>query len=965
MPCSLLAEGSHMSAVVEAIKKFVAYYRTLSGDEKGEAQVFCERLFQAFGHGGYKEAGATLEYRVKNKKETKYADLLWRPRLLLEMKKRGEKLQQHYSQAFEYWLQLVPNRPKFVVLCNFDEFWIYDLDQQLNDPVDKLKTTDLPDRYTAFNFLLPVEKPPQFGNDLVAVTRNAADKLARVFNLLVKRREDRERAQRFVLQCVMAMFAEDTDLLPKGMFTALVNECLKGGSSYDLIGGLFRQMNTSTEARGGRFKEVPYFNGGVFKKIDPIELNKEELALLLGAAKENWGKVQPHIFGTLFQSSMGKKERHALGAHFTSEADIQKVILPTIIRPWRARIEAAKSLKDHKMLLAEIRKFRVLDPACGSGNFLYVAYRELRRLELDLMAKSHRLFKTAKDDIGTHPYVSTNQFYGIDKNEFAVELARVTLMLAKELSLNEAQDWITASQLLIPFEFDAALPLDNLDVNIKCEDALFCEWPQAEAIVGNPPYQSKNKAQAEIGRGELLKVRSRYPAVSGKADYCVYWFRKAHDALPSGGRAGLVGTNTIRQNKSREGGLDYIVQNGGTITEAVSSEAWSGDAAVYVSIVNWVKGDEPGKKKLFHQEGEKEDGWSVVELDVIGRSLTAKFDVTTAKKLQANADSKCCYQGQTHGHEGFLLTIDQAKNWIAEKKEYASILHRFAIGDDLLGHIPPAPSRYAIDFCPLDVNDAGQFTKAFKRVQTEVLPDRETAAEKEKKENEAARTEDPDARLNWHHRNFLNHWWWFSYARTELMKRLNGLPRYIACVRVTKRPIFVFLDVKVHPNDSLQVFPLSDDYSFGILQSGIHWEWFTERCSTLKGDPRYTSDSVFDSFPWPQEPTLMQVQAVARAAVAVRGVRETLFQKNQDLRAMYRGLELPGSNPLRDANYALDKAVRAAFGMRAKEDPLCFLLALNGELAAKEDEGEEIVGPGLPPVAEKAKGLISTDCIGP
>jgi hypothetical protein len=129
------------------------------------------------------------------------------------------------------------------------------------------------------------------------------------------------------------------------------------------------------------------------------------------------------------------------------------------------------------------------------------------------------------------------------------------------------------------------------------------------------------------------------------------------------------------------------------------------------------------------------------------------------------------------------------------------------------------------------------------------------------------------------------------------MKRLNGLPRYIACVRVTKRPIFVFLDVKVRPNDSLQVFPLSDDYSFGILQSGIHWEWFTERCSTLKGDPRYTSDFVFDSFPWPQEPTLMQVQAVARAAVAVRGVRETLFQKNQDLRAMYRGLRTPGKQP--------------------------------------------------------------------
>ena len=144
-----------MSQIYDDLTHFLDYAKTLSGDEKGEAQVFCDRLFQAFGHKGYKEAGATLEYRIKKGKNTSFADLIWKPRLLLEMKKAGEKLHLHYGQAFEYWLNAVPNRPRYVVLCNFTEFWIYDFDRQLNEPVDVVALVDLPKRYTAFNFLFP------------------------------------------------------------------------------------------------------------------------------------------------------------------------------------------------------------------------------------------------------------------------------------------------------------------------------------------------------------------------------------------------------------------------------------------------------------------------------------------------------------------------------------------------------------------------------------------------------------------------------------------------------------------------------------------------------------------------------------------------------------------------------------------------------------------------------------------
>src|SRR6266852_1465288 len=284
-----------MESPVARITDFVKYVRThLTGDEKGEAQIFCDRLFQAFGHQGIREAGGTLEFRIHKGKGTKFADLLWRPRLLLEMKKRDEKLQRHYRQAFEYWLNAVPNRPEYVVLCNFDEFWIYDFNQQLDEPMDRVGLDELPQRYTAFNFLFPEARKPLFNNDRVAVTRVAADKVAQVFNLLVTRKEKpipREKAQRFVLQCVVALFAEDIDLLPRGLFTELLNDCKGKASSYDLLGALFRQMASQTSAEGGRFEQVAYFNGGIFSVVEPIELKIMELTLLREAGDENWAKV--------------------------------------------------------------------------------------------------------------------------------------------------------------------------------------------------------------------------------------------------------------------------------------------------------------------------------------------------------------------------------------------------------------------------------------------------------------------------------------------------------------------------------------------------------------------------------------------------------------------------------------------------------------------------------------------------
>ncbi|MBX4888504.1 MULTISPECIES: DNA methyltransferase [Rhizobium] len=966
-----------MSEIVDRMKEFASYAMQLN-DEKGQAQVFCERLFQAFGHKGYLEAGAKLEDRISKKggKGKKFIDLIWKPVVLIEMKSAGQKLNLHYQQAFDYWIAAVPDRPRYVILCNFKEFWIYDFDKQLDEPVDRVKLEDLPQRYTALNFLFPNNPKPIFNNDREAVSREAADQMAELYRRLVSRPVDkvpREQAQRFVLQLLVAMFAEDVDLLPAATVIKIVNDCMENGqSAYDLFGGLFRQMDDKKPAKGGRFVGVPYFNGGLFNVVEPVDLGKVELDLIgaeeTGAATKNWSKVNPAIFGTLFQDSMGKSKRHALGAHYTHEADIQRIVGPTIVTPWRERIDAATTMKQLLQLRLELSKVRVLDPACGSGNFLYVAYREMARLDLRIVQRIKDIVSPAEfaKQVRTLSLINPKQFFGIELDPFGADLAKVTLALAKELALEEAKITVNAQQGELGLE-DQSLPLDNLDDNILCGDALFIDWPPADIIIGNPPYQSKNKLQAEMRPGYLNDLRNRFPEVDGRADYCTYWFRLAHDHLGDGCRAGLVGTNTIRQNYSRSASLDYIVNNGGTIIEAMSSMPWPGDANLHVSIVNWVKGVDTQSKRLFIQEGNRGKAKErVQEVEIISSSLSFDMDVTTARSIKLNSRGGC-YQGQTHGHKSFLMPAEAARKAIASDKsgKLKDVLRPFLIADQLIGKKDPRPNRYVIDLKGLDILQAQGFGQIYKQLELGVLPKRQAAAAKEVERNQAILAKNPKAKTNKHHSNFLKQWWIMSYPREDMKRAIAPLSRYIVCGQVTKRPIFEFVSSSINPNAALMVFSYEDDYSFGILQSEAHWLWFVNRCSTLTERYRYTSNTVWDSFPWPQSPSANAVKKVAASAVDLRAIRATLLKKhNLSLRDLYRTLDLPGTNPLRNAHAKLDAAVREAYGMSPKQNMLGFLLALNSKVTADELSGKQIQGPGLPSSAGKKK-YVSGDALQP
>ena len=446
-------------SIEQSLHNFVAWWRQhIKGDEKGEAQIFLDHLMRAFGHEGALEAGS-YETRIRRRRNGKttvsFADYLVPKRTLIEMKKRGEDLRRHYVQLEEYWKSLDSRvRPRYAILCNFDEIWIFDFQIQFYDPVDIVRIEELAsERRAALTFLEPdPHRIPVFKNNRVEVTKDAAFQLAELFQSL-EEVVDGAIALRFTLQCMVALFAEDVGLLPPATLLNIVDDSRQRrnatDNSHDLMALLFTMMNYPKHARrAGRFGQVDYFNGGIFQEVHPVFLSGQQLHRLESACREDWSKIRPSIFGNIFEYSMNQRERHREGAHYTSELDIKRIVDPVIAEPWRTDIESVNTLPDALKLYDDLCNYVVLDPACGSGNFLFVAYREMKALEVDLR---EQIIELGGDASALTRRVTAEQFHGYDINEFAVELAKVSLMIAKKLAADE-------------FGTDEnPLPLDNLD----------------------------------------------------------------------------------------------------------------------------------------------------------------------------------------------------------------------------------------------------------------------------------------------------------------------------------------------------------------------------------------------------------------------------------------------------------------------------------------------------------------------
>ena len=885
----------------EPLQDFVNFHSTLKGDEKSESNSFLEHFFRAFHHKGAIEAGAVYEYRVKKgsaKGKTGFADLVWkRPEtngkggVLIEMKKRGEDLNKHYSQAFQYWTYLVPDRPRYVILCNFDEFWIYDFNLQVDTPVDMVAIADLPDRASAFRFMeIAVNTTPVFRNNQVEITVNTAKRLGELYKLLKVRANKNGftndgftelSAQKFILQCVLAMFAEDRGLLPDDIFVTFVQECLNGASSYDLLGGLFAKMNRKEIVPAGRYKGVDYFNGGLFSEIQAIELNHEELKILDIVARENWSKVRPAIFGSIFESTSDTDERHAMGMHFTSEVDIMKIVVPTITTYWEEKIEAANEIEDLHALQLELQSYRVLDPACGSGNFLYLAYQELKRIEVMLIDKITATQSSEQVPIGL---VTPNQFFGIDINPFAVELARVTLTIARKVAIDRYG-------LIEP-----ALPLDTLDQNIVRRDALIAKWGEAEAIIGNPPFLGGKKLRQELGDKYVKKIQQRFPDVQGQPDFCVFWFRKAHDSLSENGRAGLVGTNSIAQVSGRKASLDYIVNNGGIIHNAISTQEWSGEADVHVSIVNWAK--QPQRQNFLDGE----------PVSFIYSSLKTEVPVDGAERLTEN--KSISFESCALGGKGFVISQEQAEEWIKIDPKNGDVLKPMLDGKGLIN--PIAKLNWVIDFNDMSLEEASDYKLPFQRVREQVKP------QKDVNRSKLSQT----------------YWWRFRRYSPAMREALKGLTCYFAVPKISKWAIFTPVDIAILPCEANMVIASDDFYILGILTSKSHRLWVKAQSSTLEDRTRYTNTTCFETFPFPQNKTSPLVAKIRATMQELHQYRtEQMERKQWGLTKLYNEYFHEPATQLYKLHAKLDKLVMQIYGFSDSDDLLEKLLHLNQEIA--------------------------------
>jgi hypothetical protein len=553
-----------------ALRSFVGRWRDYSGTERAEAQTYLNDLLACYGV-DRRLVGAEFEY---HRSGAGFMDLHWAQWCIVEMKapSRAPRLSEDYKQVFDYWLSSANDEAgkpaaRYVVLCAFQRFEVWEPGRFPRSPRAVFSLEELPDRYDTLGFLSGPGVEPSFVQHHRALTKEAATTVAQLFESLTERSAAPvDEIQRFVMQSVWTMFAEDLSMLDGYPFQTTVASLRRDStrSSAAELGLLFRVLNQkSNHNRQGVLAGTRYVNGELFAQPAEVNLELPELDLLAKACEYDWRQVDPTIFGSLMEGVLGRSRRWALGAHYTHEVDIMKIVVPTIVRPWRERIDACASPRDALALLDELCAFRVLDPACGCGNFLYVAYRELRMLEHELKSRIRSLAvaKGLPAPTGPLPYYRLQNLQGIDIENVAVLIARVTL-------------WMGHRQMIELYgEAEDPLPLVDLS-GIRRGDALRDAWPATDCIVGNPPFVGSQHVRGAYGAEYVEWLKSAFGV--GVKDYCVYWFRKAHASLDAGQRAGLVGTNSISQNRARSASLDFILANGGVITDAVSSQKWPG-----------------------------------------------------------------------------------------------------------------------------------------------------------------------------------------------------------------------------------------------------------------------------------------------------------------------------------------------------------------------------------------------------
>lgn len=821
-----------------------------------------------------------------------FADAYIKDVVIIEMKDKNKvkteiDLLAQLPQALRYWEGSGKSVP-FLILSNFSFFVVYDTRDKSHALV---RFAQLENRAASFNFLLRLN--PSFVPEQEAVTKKSAKIMGELYQSLKSRTKDHEEdVDLFVLQCLFCLFSEDIGYLPAQTFTTCVRKIKDGeDNSANILSTLFKMMDEKDDRRKrGKFEQVRYFNGPLFQKKPEIVLDDEEVELLWNACQLDWTSVRPEIFGALFESTQSKKARHKDGMHFTSEEDILKVIRPCILQPWEEEFKNASSLSDLRKLHKKLKSFRVLDPACGSGNFLVVAYREIKALEAKIFMEYKRISKDSYSKVQqTLEWFPVTNMYGIEINEFPSFLTKVSLWITKKIVRNKFK--LT----------EPDLPLEDLK-HIVAGDSLEIRWDDVDAVVGNPPFIGCKQIRDARGDEYYEKLGEKFAGHNKMADYCTYWYAKVLEDVKPGVRVGLVSTNTVSQSNSREASLDRIIAEGGTIFNAVSTQKWSGEAKVHVSIVNYT--NKKPHTGPFELDGEK--------VPVISSRLLPFTINWEPKPLLENSNR--AFQGVTALGKGFILDRKQALTLKRKNKKNSNVIKEFISASHVTDAKNTLKREWIIDFQDWELQDAQEYKEIFDLLKAQI----ESSKKKSKRTKTRAAV--------------TGSWWKFWRPRPELRKAIKGKSRYILVSRHTKFPVFIFESATTAlPEDSTVAIAFDDYEHLGVLNSRFHSEWAYYQGSTLKADLRYTNESVFETFPFPEKIS-SRVGGLMREIEKYRNL--SMKSGSKGLTDIYNELEAGGHTRLKRLHQNLDKAVSKCYGFPTakitdKETLLKFLCGIN------------------------------------
>jgi hypothetical protein len=930
-----------------AVKAFISKWEQNTQKESAAAKEHFAELCRLIGVPTPNDPGSGPATYCFEKSLTKtggkagFADVWKKDRFAWEYKgkQKSATLDAAYAQLLLYKEDL--GNPPILVVCDIASYEVHvaftgyqtrvftftnaELENASNRELLRLVFTD-PEQ------LRPVERQE-------TITKQAAERFAQVAGFLEKRGFAPSQIAPFFMKVLFALFAEDIRILPGELMTEGIKQAIFKPSEFvPRTQALFRTMHT-----GGYFGQgdrVPQFNGWLFKDDQVLLLNANELTYLAEAAKLDWSQVEPAIFGTLFERSLDPSKRAQLGLHYTSRDDILLIVEPVLMQPLRREwaeaqvgVEALRvqwegeGISPNRQrqlkgvaegllleLMERLAKVRVLDPACGSGNFLYVALNELKNLEKEVWMYAGGV-GLQQPDLA----VSPAQLHGIEKNQFAAELAQVVVWIGY-------LQWQRTNGF-----FDVQEPILQTLHNIECRDAVLTVdlhgqpaepvWPEADVIVGNPPFLGGSKLRRELGDTYTETLWKLYESrVPGFADLVCYWFERTRALIADSKvqRAGLLATQGIRGGANRKV-LERIKQSG-DIFFAWSDRDWVLDgAAVHVSMV----GFDGGIERLHILDGQA--------VGSINPDLTGTSNLTEAIVLRENAG--IAFKGPSPGGSfdipDTLAQVMLSANNASDRANSDVIVPVLNAADIMRGR----RNCWTIDFRQMSLEEASLYERPFEYVRQTVYPERVNNKIKAKK------------------------WWLYERPRVDLREALKSLSRYIVTPRVSKHRVFVWISTKVLANDANVAITRDDDYMLGLLQSKSHELWARRLGTQLReaeSGSRYTSTTTFETFPFPWPPG-KEDQADPRVEAIAEAARELVRLRDEWLNPADAG-PLSGVN-LKDrtltnlynrrpdwldlAHRRLDAAVFDAYGWPhdlSDDEILARLLALNLERAAGQGE---------------------------